>query len=183
MEMNKYIKESKRTAMGGDLDRKDFPTNVALLQEMVALDLHGSMADALKRSLFYSDDLHKRVEKQRLRINEAADKVIENHEKVGLNFTNELLHSALGIASEAGEMFEEYVSASLENREVNKVNLVEEAGDVMWYLAMMLRELDVSFEEVAEKNIAKLAKRFPDKFTKEKALNRNLEAEEKALAG
>ena len=53
----------------------------------------------------------------------------------------------------------------------------------MWYLAMLLRELDLSFEEVAQANIDKLRKRFPDKFSKDKAINRNLEEEQKSLAG
>lgn len=44
-----------------------------------------------------------------------------------------------------------------------------------------MRGLDIS--DVLERNIAKLAKRYPDKFSQERAENRDLVAEKKALDG
>lgn len=41
----------------------------------------------------------------------------------------------------------------------------------------------ITFEEGLERNIAKLKARFPDRFTEEAALNRNLEKERKILEG
>lgn len=37
--------------------------------------------------------------------------------------------------------------------------LIKEVGDVLWYLAAAARELGISLDEIAQKNIAKLAKR------------------------
>lgn len=183
MEMKEYRELSGRTAAEG-IDREQFQTDVEMVREMNALDLYGAMADAMKRSLFYSDDIFQRIEKQRERIKNSAMSIEEKLETLSLDTVGtNYIHAALGIASEAGEMFEEFVKAALENRELNKQNLIEEAGDVLWYVAMLLRELDVSFEEVAERNIAKLQKRFPEKFTKDNAINRDLDEEQKALAG
>lgn len=44
-------------------------------------------------------------------------------------------------------------------------------------------ELGIDLEDGMEKNIAKLRKRYPDKFSNEKALNRDLDQERKALEG
>jgi hypothetical protein len=58
---------------------------------------------------------------------------------------------------------------------------MEETGDCLWYLALMARALGVGLETIADRNIAKLAARYPGKFTQAAALERNLEAERKTL--
>jgi len=40
-----------------------------------------------------------------------------------------------------------------------KKNITKEMGDVLWYLAGIARELDISFNEVAQTNIDKLFSR------------------------
>ena len=66
---------------------------------------------------------------------------------------------------------------------IDRVNLKEELGDVLWYVALAIDELGTSFDEVMEINNAKLAARFGDVFTSEAALNRDLETERKILEG
>jgi hypothetical protein len=51
----------------------------------------------------------------------------------------------------------------------------------MWYLAILADDLGVSFEQMWEKNINKLKKRYPDKYSHDKALNRDTDAERKIL--
>ena len=43
--------------------------------------------------------------------------------------------------------------------EERRQELILEFGDVLWYLANLAKELDVSLEEIATQNIAKLASR------------------------
>lgn len=147
-------------------------------------------------------------------------------------------HMAMGVVSEFGELEDSYK---------DRVNFMEELGDMTWYLAgictlllkksfsnlsrgvepmkddgdeyrsiyiladlakahlaygkkMDLNQIEehvknilsfiklmcelkqeVDFREVLEKNIAKLKVRYPDKFDADKALDRDLEAERKAL--
>jgi len=88
-----------------------------------------------------------------------------------------LLHSGMGLATESAEFLDALKKAIYYGKELDKVNLAEEMGDILWYCAIALDELGVSFEEVMEKNIAKLEARYPEKFTEEKAENRDLEVE------
>ncbi len=95
--------------------------------------------------------------------------------------TPRIEHGAIGIVTEAGEIMDAVKTNKYYGRELDKVNLIEEMGDVMWYLAILCDELGVSFEDVWEKNINKLKKRFPEKYTSDKANNRNLKEERKEL--
>ena len=45
--------------------------------------------------------------------------------------------------------------------EHNREHLIIELGDVMWYVMQACMALDVSLDEVVEKNVNKLKKRYP----------------------
>lgn len=92
-----------------------------------------------------------------------------------------LLHAGMGLATESAEFLDALKKAIYYGKELDKVNLAEEMGDILWYCATALDELGVSFEEVMEKNIAKLEARYPEKFTEEKAENRDLKTERDIL--
>jgi len=92
-----------------------------------------------------------------------------------------ILHASLGISDEAGEIAKAVKAHIYYGKTLDTANLVEEAGDVMWYLAVLLDELGYSFEAVMRKNIAKRKARYPEKFTQEHALNRNLTKEKTAM--
>lgn len=91
-----------------------------------------------------------------------------------------LLHGILGVATEAGEMLEA-LQKGLAGEGFDTTNLFEEIGDNQWYNAAMLRVLQRTFEEVHVVNIAKLRKRFPNKFNEFDANNRDVTAERKLL--
>lgn len=92
-----------------------------------------------------------------------------------------LLHASLGMATEAGELLDQIKKHLFYGKEIDRVNLIEEAGDILWYMGVLLDELDVSFEKVMQINHDKLAKRYGEKFSSEAALNRDLKAERKVL--
>lgn len=94
-----------------------------------------------------------------------------------------LLHYALGIVTEAGEIADALKKSLIYGKPLDRVNLIEEIGDLQWYQARMLDALGSSFEEARDRNIAKLRKRYPDGFTEEDALVRDLEAERAELEG
>ncbi len=97
--------------------------------------------------------------------------------------TPRIEHGIMGLVTESAELMDAVKKAKIYGRELDRVNLVEEAGDLMWYLAILGDELGVSFEDMWEKNIAKLTKRYPEKFTSDLALNRDLDGERKILEG
>jgi NTP pyrophosphatase (non-canonical NTP hydrolase) len=45
--------------------------------------------------------------------------------------------------------------------EDNREHLIIELGDVMWYVAQATMALDISFDEVIQRNVKKLEKRYP----------------------
>ena len=77
--------------------------------------------------------------------------------------TDALVYLALGIAGESGEVVEKIKKLIRNDAGVltdeKKEAIVYELGDVLWYLSQMARVLGVSFDEVASRNIAKLADR------------------------
>ena len=76
-----------------------------------------------------------------------------------------LEYCVLGLTSEAGEVagkLKKYIrdddtSLPLSNKRHDE--LVSELGDVLWYVAMIAKELNVSLNEVALNNISKLEDR------------------------
>lgn len=88
-------------------------------------------------------------------------------------------HAIIGLVTEAGELMDQVKKIKIYGRDPDRANLIEEAGDLMWYMAVLADSLDISFEEIWEKNIAKLASRYPDKFNAEDEANRDLENERK----
>jgi len=97
------------------------------------------------------------------------------------NVTPRIEHAAMGIATESGELMDAIKKAKIYGRDLDKTNLIEELGDLMWYIAILTDDLGTSFEEVWDKNIKKLKARYPEKYTDEKAHNRNLPKERKEL--
>jgi NTP pyrophosphatase (non-canonical NTP hydrolase) len=105
-----------------------------------------------------------------------------NYEFQGVHgVTPRIEHAVIGLVTEAGELTDAVKRSKIFGRELDKVNVIEEAGDIMWYLALLSDELGVPFEDIWEKNVNKLRKRYPEKFTTDKALNRDLDGERKIL--
>ncbi|OGL87339.1 hypothetical protein A3I40_04000 [Candidatus Uhrbacteria bacterium RIFCSPLOWO2_02_FULL_48_12] len=74
------------------------------------------------------------------------------------------IYPTLGLAGEAGEVANKIKKIERDHDGVldenTKVAVEDELGDVLWYAAQLATELGISFEEVAEKNLEKLAARL-----------------------
>ena len=95
----------------------------------------------------------------------------------------QLLHAAIGAATEAGELLDAIKKALFYGKEVDEVNFKEEIGDACWYFAIAIHELDTNFEAVMDTNIAKLKARYGEKFDAARALKRDLKTERRILEG
>jgi NTP pyrophosphatase (non-canonical NTP hydrolase) len=90
----------------------------------------------------------------------------------------QLAAAGLGVAGEAGEVADIikkvlFHGHPLDAQAVEK--LEKEAGDVLWYLALLadrLAEHGVTLDTIAQKNIAKLLARYPNGFEASRSLNR-----------
>ena len=75
-----------------------------------------------------------------------------------------IVYPTMGLVNEAGEVAgkvkkifrDKGGQISAEDRQ----SLKKELGDVLWYLAQMCTELDLSLQEVAEENLTKLFSRW-----------------------
>lgn len=76
-----------------------------------------------------------------------------------------LSHALEGLASEVGEIADTIKRYKRYGQALDAENIREEVGDVLWYLAMMCDAVGVSLEVCASDNIAKLKRRYPDKFS------------------
>lgn len=98
-------------------------------------------------------------------------------QRLGDNGTKRLLHAGIGLATEAGEFLDALKKHIFYGKELDRVNLKEEMGDLFWYMAIACDELGVEFEPLMERNIEKLKARYGEKFTENKAENRDLDGE------
>lgn len=175
------------------------------LHAMLNLAIHaGRILDQAKRRIFYGSTMDKEkliaslqivhgmteylgaLATNDMEMNEAQpeDAYIDLPENLtGMKLSNiniRLLHAALGCFTESAELVEplqeQYVTGVLD-----KVNFGEEVGDIEWYQAIGFDESGVSEAECREKNIAKLRKRYPNKFDALDAVNRDLDAERAIL--
>ncbi len=93
------------------------------------------------------------------------------------------LHGVLGMLTEAGELGEalsKFLTGQATLAEL-RVNLNEELGDVMWYLAVTCEAVGLDLDMIQETNLNKLKKRYPERFNEAQAQNRDLEAETRGL--
>lgn len=102
-------------------------------------------------------------------------------------FTSErsirLIHGAMGLQTESAEMTDMLKKHLFYGRELDLVNIKEEVQDCLWYISIIMDELDFTYEEAMTTNIKKLSVRYPEKFTEFHAENRDLQTERKILEG
>lgn len=109
---------------------------------------------------------------------------LKDYKTVSERYTPEmarLVHAVTGLCTESSEFLDMLKKHLNYGKPFDKVNAVEEIGDQFWYLAIACDALGVSFEEVMERNIAKLKARYGEKYSDDKAINRDLKTERNIL--
>ncbi len=90
-----------------------------------------------------------------------------------LDFKTSIAVDALGLIGEAAEVSEHIKKILGHGHEADKNLIAKELGDVLWYVAEMASNFELSLDDIAEANIAKLKKRYPDGFSAERSLERD----------
>lgn len=168
--MQDYLENSARTA-AGKFHADIVPLDLLLHAIRKRLETNINV-DGCKKSLFYGKDLSYRLEdlKQQAFDGDTFQYTVDTY----------AIHAILGLDTEAAELMEHLQDALIFGTQVDRGQVINEAGDMLWYLAMLFRYLDVTFEEVAELNLQKLARRYPEKFTEALAMGRD-ELNEEAI--
>jgi NTP pyrophosphatase (non-canonical NTP hydrolase) len=109
----------------------------------------------------------------------------KNFDEIRARMTDDtlrLVHAGFGMASEVGEWIGQLKKHLFYGTPLDKVNLSEEAGDILWYLALNSNVPGMrSMAENMATNNAKLRARYGDKFSIFAAINRDLGKERAIL--
>jgi len=159
MDNKTYLTQSAKTDAHGNYNFSE-ATRVRLINALRRYLTSMQELDAIKRDIFY--------------VNNTPEDLVSTPR----GYT----HGILGIATESQELCETFLDHLENGTPLDEVNLREECGDVLWYVACVLREAGTDFGASMNGNIAKLKERFPDKFDSNKARGkRNKKAEMEAM--
>jgi len=90
-----------------------------------------------------------------------------------------ILNGALGLAGESGEVADIIKKYMFQGHELDKEKLIDELGDVCWYIAILAKGLNVELDEVLIHNVEKLRRRYPKGFDAQKSINRDEDSKKK----
>lgn len=82
------------------------------------------------------------------------------------------LHALHGMSAEVGEIHSIY-QKFYQGHPVKKDELEAELGDLMWFIAELCDVIGADMDEVAQGNIGKLTKRYPEGFDAERSVRRD----------
>lgn len=88
-----------------------------------------------------------------------------------LNKEEVLRHSLFEMCGELGEVHSIYQKV-YQGHQIKVADLQLEVGDLLWGIAEFCTVNGWSLSDIAEKNVEKLRKRYPEGFTEEKSVNR-----------
>lgn len=92
---------------------------------------------------------------------------------VAVTSPDDLLKLALiGLQGELGEIAEPIKKSLWGGHPLDREHLLEEIGDLCWYLATLCNGLGISLEQALIDNITKLERRYPEGFSVERSLHR-----------
>lgn len=106
--------------------------------------------------------------------------LVENLKKDPLDIVMEmtadkadLLHMVIGVAGEAGELLDAIKKHTMYDKPLDIVNVVEELGDIEFYLEGIRQALKLSRDYILITNTQKLQKRYASgKFSNQQAQDR-----------
>lgn len=84
-----------------------------------------------------------------------------------------LINGVMGLCGESGEAIDIVKKHLAQGHALDRDKLIKELGDIAWYLAETATALDVTLEEVLQRNIDKLRARYPEGFSAEKSIHRS----------
>lgn len=79
---------------------------------------------------------------------------------------------SLAIAGEAGELANLTKKVFVHGHDYDPDRVIDELGDILWYIAVYSDALGVPLSEVAARNLAKVARRYPNGFSTEASVHR-----------
>lgn len=72
----------------------------------------------------------------------------------------DLVHAGMGISGESGELLDAIKKHVVYGKELDRMNIIEELGDLMFYMHAMMNLLGISEQQVLQHNACKLMVRY-----------------------
>ena len=104
-------------------------------------------------------------------VSEIHKKSIEDLKGLDAGKVN-IWHAATGIATEAGELLSSIKAIVIYNKPMDLDNIIEELGDLEFYMEHLRQELMITRNEVIAHNMEKLGKRYKDGYSDKAAQER-----------
>ena len=80
---------------------------------------------------------------------------------------------AMGVSGEAGELLDAIKKATIYRKPLDKENVIEECGDILFFVQGILNYYAYTLEDAVEENKQKLSKRYSaGKYSNEQAQQR-----------
>ena len=83
-----------------------------------------------------------------------------------------LRNAVYGLNGESGEVIDILKKHEFQGHELDYDKIMDEAGDVCWYIALLASALNVPLEAIMLRNVQKLMERYPDGFDKNRSIHR-----------
>jgi len=84
----------------------------------------------------------------------------------------DLLHMAIGVCTEAGELLDAVKKHVMYEKELDESNVIEELGDLEFYMEGIRQTLDLSRNDILEDNFNKLSHRYGSSYSNTAAIKR-----------
>ncbi len=94
-------------------------------------------------------------------------------QNVRLTSHERLEHALFGLSAETGEISSIFQKV-YQGHPVMMADLIGEMGDLLWFLAELADVHGLTLDEIAEHNIDKLRRRYPDGFDEDHSVNREV---------
>lgn len=172
LSVEQYLVESEKTLSAKYRYSETDPLEIELYTTLKDVFESCGRLDITKKRKFYGKPVDPVVQ---ISIFDAPEKFYK------ADPAEKILHGIVGICTEAGELAEVALKNKFEGIEYDPVHIGEEISDLMWYVAILLREFDLDFHQLLAINIEKLKARYGDKFDAEKANIRDLKKEREIL--
>lgn len=98
---------------------------------------------------------------------EAAARTI----RMDLTLDEAVQHGLYGLSAETGEVSEIF-QKQLQGHPVNAEHIMKELGDVLWMVAEICTAKRFNMDDVAQLNIDKLKRRYPEGFDPDRSMHR-----------
>lgn len=185
MEFDEFVENAIRT------ENLVVPLNMNQQSLSIIIDSFislGNVLDQIKKNSFYGREFNEQLIEENLA---NAMEFVEDldffwnsdkkHTITSDETESRVLHGIIGCTTEVVELLEAVNKSILVEEPLDRTNVLEECADLLWYIAIIFNTLGANPSNVMETVINKLKERYPDKFTSEAAINRDVVAERKIL--